>query len=143
MSDSFKDQPVLAFETPEPWRAWLDANHATFPGGLWLRIYAKATRRPTITYAQALDEALCYGWIDSQKNKDHPDSSLQRFSPRPDTAAPPATAGFQIAGPDAPRRGHPSVRRCAGAGSSRVRADRSPPALRRPTRPRPSTRARR
>lgn len=77
----FKGQPVLFFETPAAWRAWLDAHHATHPG-FWLRLYPKASGRPTLTYAQALDEALCYGWIDSQKNKDAPDSYLQRFGPR-------------------------------------------------------------
>lgn len=78
---TFKDQPVLPFETPAAWRAWLTANHATHPG-LWLRIYPKGSPTPTVTYAEALDEALCYGWIDGQKNKDEPASFLQRFTPR-------------------------------------------------------------
>ncbi len=79
--DTFKDEPVLPFQTPAAWRAWLDAHHACHKG-LWLRIYAKASGLPTVTYAEALDEALCYGWIDGQKNKDAADSFLQRFTPR-------------------------------------------------------------
>lgn len=81
MSDTFKNEPVVFFETPEAWRAWLQANH-TSHGGLWVRMYPKDGGKPSLTYAQALDEALCYGWIDGQKNKDEPGSFLQRFTPR-------------------------------------------------------------
>ena len=78
---TFKDEPVLRFESPAAFRAWLAEHHASHKG-FWLRIPHKATGRPTATYAEALDEALCYGWIDGQKNKDEPDSFLQRFTPR-------------------------------------------------------------
>lgn len=79
--DAYKGLPVLAFETQAAWREWLDA-HYTEASGLWLRIFKKASGYPTVTYAEALDEALCYGWIDSTKAAGDADSFLQRFSPR-------------------------------------------------------------
>jgi uncharacterized protein YdeI (YjbR/CyaY-like superfamily) len=77
----FKDLPVLLFETQAAWRAWLDAHH-TDSNGLWLKLHKKGNERPCISYAEALDEALCYGWIDSTKASYDEASWLQRFSPR-------------------------------------------------------------
>ncbi|HEY9855213.1 MAG TPA: YdeI/OmpD-associated family protein [Stenomitos sp.] len=79
--DEYKGLPVLAFETQVAWREWLDGHHQE-SSGLWLRIFKKASGHPTVTYAEALDEALCYGWIDSTKAAGDADSFLQRFSPR-------------------------------------------------------------
>lgn len=79
--ETFKDLPVHAFETQTAWRAWLDRHHAE-AGPVWLRIYKKDSGQPTVTYAEALDEALCYGWIDSTKQTYDADSYLQRFGPR-------------------------------------------------------------
>lgn len=79
--ETFKDLPVIAFASQEAWRQWLDENHQTAPG-VCLRIYKKDSKQPTVTYAEALDEALCYGWIDSTKYKYDDQSFLQRFSPR-------------------------------------------------------------
>ncbi len=73
--------PTKTFSSAATWRRWLDANHAT-SSGLWLRIYKKAAGKKTVTYAEALDEALCYGWIDGQKNKGDEASWLQKFTPR-------------------------------------------------------------
>ena len=73
--------PVLAFEKPSQWRAWLAKNHAGSEGA-WLRLYKKGSGHPTLTHAEALDEALCYGWIDSHKRPKDAVSWLQRFSPR-------------------------------------------------------------
>jgi uncharacterized protein YdeI (YjbR/CyaY-like superfamily) len=76
------DLPVLAFPSRDAFRDWLDAEHARSPG-LWLRIARKATGAPSVTYAEALDVALCYGWIDGQKAPgDQEGWWLQRFSPR-------------------------------------------------------------
>ncbi len=50
--------------------------------GVWLRIYKKDSRKKTVTYAEALDEALCYGWIDGQRKTYDPESFLQKFTPR-------------------------------------------------------------
>lgn len=64
------------------WRAWLD-EHEGDPDGVWLVLAKKGTTSPTsLTYAEALDEALCSGWIDGQK-RGHDDATfLQRFTPR-------------------------------------------------------------
>jgi uncharacterized protein YdeI (YjbR/CyaY-like superfamily) len=75
------DLPVLYFPTHKDWEAWLDANHATSPG-IWLRIAKKSAGIPTVTYDEAVEVALCYGWIDGQK-KSYDDSCwLQKFTKR-------------------------------------------------------------
>jgi uncharacterized protein YdeI (YjbR/CyaY-like superfamily) len=75
------DLPILLFETPEAWAAWLDAHHAK-GSGLWLRIAKKRAALRSVTYAEALDVALCYGWIDSLKKSYDADSWIQKFTPR-------------------------------------------------------------
>ncbi len=72
---------IIAFQDSTTWRHWLDKNHAKVDG-LWLRLYKKASNVPTVSYAEALDEALCYGWIDGQKKSYDEDSFLQKFTPR-------------------------------------------------------------
>jgi uncharacterized protein YdeI (YjbR/CyaY-like superfamily) len=69
------------FATPTELRRWLSMNHATTPE-LWLRLYKKDSGIATVTYAEALDEALCYGWIDAVKKSYDADSWIQRFCPR-------------------------------------------------------------
>jgi uncharacterized protein YdeI (YjbR/CyaY-like superfamily) len=64
------------------WRAWLD-QHEDDSDGVWLALAKKGTTGPTtLTYAQALDEALCSGWIDGQKRSNDAATFLQRFTPR-------------------------------------------------------------
>jgi uncharacterized protein YdeI (YjbR/CyaY-like superfamily) len=75
------DLPIISFETPSQWAEWLAANHAESKG-VWLRMFKKGTGIASLNYAEALDEALCYGWIDGQKNKYDERSWLQRFTPR-------------------------------------------------------------
>lgn len=75
------DYPVIAFETPKKWEDWLKKQHTKSPG-LWLRMYKKGTGIKSIDYAQALDVALCYGWIDGQKNSYDEESWVQKFTPR-------------------------------------------------------------
>jgi uncharacterized protein YdeI (YjbR/CyaY-like superfamily) len=72
---------VTHFETPEALRAWLEAHHDT-AAELWVGFYKKATGRPSITYPQALDEALCYGWIDGVRKSVDAESYTTRFTPR-------------------------------------------------------------
>lgn len=79
--DNTKDIPILSFSTQTDWHQWLDKNH-TNENGLWLRIYKKQSKVQTVSYAEALDEALCYGWIDGQKKKYDEHSYLQKFTPR-------------------------------------------------------------
>ena len=75
------DLPIIPFATPESWQTWLAEHHATSPG-LWLKLAKKATGIPSITYDEALDSALCYGWIDGQKGSYDEQFWLQRFTPR-------------------------------------------------------------
>ncbi|PKP33457.1 MAG: bacteriocin-protection protein, YdeI/OmpD-associated family [Bacteroidetes bacterium HGW-Bacteroidetes-16] len=85
MSDTKKsnnsDQPIISFNSPQEWNAWLEQNHRN-SNGVWLRIYKKDTGIPTTTHAQALEEALCFGWIDGQAKKYDEASYLQKFTPR-------------------------------------------------------------
>jgi uncharacterized protein YdeI (YjbR/CyaY-like superfamily) len=72
---------IKAFATSRAWRAWLTKNAAK-SDGLWVRFYKKGSGVKTITYAEALDEALCFGWIDTQVKKYDEKSYLQKFTPR-------------------------------------------------------------
>jgi uncharacterized protein YdeI (YjbR/CyaY-like superfamily) len=75
------DLPVKLFKTSDAWSKWLDANHAK-SWGIWMRIAKKNADLTSIDYAEALDVALCYGWIDGQKRPLDTSSWLQRFTPR-------------------------------------------------------------
>ncbi len=75
------DYEIISFKNSLTWRKWLDENHATVDG-VWLKLYKKGSGIATVTYAEALDEALCYGWIDGQKKAYDEDSFLQKFTPR-------------------------------------------------------------
>ncbi|MFZ6644944.1 YdeI/OmpD-associated family protein [Undibacterium sp. TJN25] len=72
---------VLPFATAAKWRQWL-ATHHRRTDGVWLQIFKKDAGTATVTYAEALDEALCYGWIDGQKKPFDDASWLQKFTPR-------------------------------------------------------------
>jgi len=72
---------VRFFATPAELRDWFDANHET-AAELWLGYYRKATGRPSVDWPQAVDEALCVGWIDSVRYRLDETSSAQRFTPR-------------------------------------------------------------
>jgi uncharacterized protein YdeI (YjbR/CyaY-like superfamily) len=73
--------PVMTFESTDAWDAWLAAHHADSPG-LWLMIAKKGATGRTISYHEALDVALCHGWIDGQKGRHDDEYWLQRFTPR-------------------------------------------------------------
>ena len=72
---------IKKFDSPAAFLAWLATNHATSPG-LWLRIAKKASGVTSVTYAEALDIALCYGWIDGQRKAEDETYFVQRFTPR-------------------------------------------------------------
>jgi uncharacterized protein YdeI (YjbR/CyaY-like superfamily) len=72
---------ILSFRTPAEFRKWLAANHRQTEG-IWLRIFKKDSGERSINYAEALDEALCYGWIDGQKQSHDDASWRQKFTPR-------------------------------------------------------------
>jgi len=75
------DQPTIAFPSPEAWEAWLDAEHERSEG-VWLQIAKKGAGVDSVSYAEALEVALCYGWIDGQKRSLDDTHWLQRFTPR-------------------------------------------------------------
>jgi uncharacterized protein YdeI (YjbR/CyaY-like superfamily) len=78
---NYKDLPVLEFTDPNQWRTWLEKNF-DYQAGVWLRFFKKASGIESINYDQALDEALCFGWIDGLVNKYDEASYLQKFTPR-------------------------------------------------------------
>jgi uncharacterized protein YdeI (YjbR/CyaY-like superfamily) len=73
--------PPLLFEGRKTWFCWLRKNHAT-SSGVWLRIAKKGAIVRSVSYLQAVDGALCFGWIDGQKKSDDESYWLQRFTPR-------------------------------------------------------------
>ena len=75
------DYPTLSFRTPDEWERWLEANHSD-ADGVWLRMYKKASGEQSVTYAGALDVALCFGWIDGQSRRLDERSYVQKFTPR-------------------------------------------------------------
>jgi uncharacterized protein YdeI (YjbR/CyaY-like superfamily) len=76
-----KELPVLAFATARAWSEWLEGHHAS-SRGLWLKIAKKGAGAASITYAEALDGALAWGWIDGQKGALNDVWWVQRFTPR-------------------------------------------------------------
>lgn len=73
--------PVLPFESWQDWASWL-AEHHTVSDGVWLKLAKKGTGISSVNYAEALDSALCYGWIDGQKASFDDRFWLQKFTPR-------------------------------------------------------------
>lgn len=72
---------VLRLATQADFEAWLEDHHAQSPG-VWLQIAKKNAKRPTVTYADAIQAALSFGWIDGQKRRGDDEHWLQRFTPR-------------------------------------------------------------
>ena len=68
-------------KTRVEWRKWLELNH-TRAEGVWLISYKKATGKPRFEYDEAVEEALCFGWIDSKPNKLDDERSMLWFAPR-------------------------------------------------------------
>ena len=73
--------PVKVFASQQTWERWLERNHAKAPG-VWLKFAKKASRKRTVSYPEAVEVALCYGWIDGQTRGLDDDYHLQRFTPR-------------------------------------------------------------
>ncbi len=72
---------IMLFETQQDWEQWLEANHTSSPGGR-LKIAKKGSGKTSVSYAEALDVALCFGWIDSRRDKFDEEYFLQRYTPR-------------------------------------------------------------
>lgn len=75
--------PDLQFcaSSREEWRAWLQQNHAC-ASEIWLVYFKKHTGKPTVGYAESVEEALCFGWVDGLKKRIDEDRYAHRFSPR-------------------------------------------------------------
>lgn len=72
---------ILYFPCAKDWEEWLAAQHTTL-AGVWLRLAKKGSAMQSVSYREALDTALCYGWIDAQKKPESDQAWLQRFTPR-------------------------------------------------------------
>jgi len=75
------EKEIRLFARPSDWEAWLAGNHGSSQG-VWLRLGKKGSGTRSVTYAEALEVALCYGWIDGQKLGESEQAWLQRFLPR-------------------------------------------------------------
>lgn len=73
--------PIILFENQQDWEQWLSEHYAD-SDGIWLKLARKATGIPSVNYSDALDSALCYGWIDGQKAAFDDQYWLQKFTPR-------------------------------------------------------------
>ena len=101
---------VRIFATAADFRAWLEENHAT-ASELWIGYYKKGVPKTSMTYAEAVDEALCFGWIDGQARRISDEVAGQRFSPRRSTSSWSAINIAKMAELEASGRLHPAGRR--------------------------------
>lgn len=75
------DLPIVLFKNQKAWEAWL-SKHFDDSAGVWLRVAKKSVQLQSVSYQEALQVALCYGWIDGQKKSFDEESWLQKFTPR-------------------------------------------------------------
>ena len=73
--------PKLLFKDEKAWAAWLQKNHQTSTG-VWMRVAKKDSGLESVSYPEALEVAICYGWIDGQKRPENERTWLQKFLPR-------------------------------------------------------------
>jgi uncharacterized protein YdeI (YjbR/CyaY-like superfamily) len=81
VAELYQGQPMMVFPDPAGWEEWLAAEHAGC-SGLWLKLAKKGCPDTTVSYAEAIEVALCFGWIDGQKRPLDDDYWLQRFTRR-------------------------------------------------------------
>ena len=74
-------EPTISFASPADWERWLEDNHAA-ASGVWLKLAKKGAGVASVSYSEALDIALCFGWIDASKRPLDERFWLQRFTPR-------------------------------------------------------------
>jgi uncharacterized protein YdeI (YjbR/CyaY-like superfamily) len=77
-----KELPVYSFTNKHSFYVWLAENYSKSSKGFWLRYYKKASQKPTITHNEAVDVAICWGWIDGLLNKYDDESYVVRYTPR-------------------------------------------------------------
>ena len=75
------EYPIVFFKTPKAWDTWLSKNFDSAPG-IWIRFAKKASGIKSVTYHEALDVALCHGWIDGLRKSFDEDTFIQKFTPR-------------------------------------------------------------
>jgi uncharacterized protein YdeI (YjbR/CyaY-like superfamily) len=75
------DLPVMEFKSGAELREWLTKYHSTSQG-IWIRVFNKRSKIPSVTFEELLDEGLCFGWSESMRRKQDAVSYLQRFTPR-------------------------------------------------------------
>ncbi len=81
MAEEYKNIKTFYAKTKKAWRKWLHKNEA-IEKSVWLIMYRKTSKTPSVYYDEAVEEALCFGWIDSKANKRDEESYYQFFSPR-------------------------------------------------------------
>jgi len=81
LPSSSAEPPVKEFRTRAAWERWIECHHGDH-AGVWMKLAKKGTGVTTVTYAEALEVALCYGWIDAQVKRLDETYYLQRFTPR-------------------------------------------------------------
>jgi uncharacterized protein YdeI (YjbR/CyaY-like superfamily) len=81
MEGSISEDQIMSFPSAVSWEQWLSDNHR-LSRGVWIKFAKKASGIESVTYNEALDEALCYGWIDGQRKSCDEQYYLQRFTPR-------------------------------------------------------------
>lgn len=81
MDNMENELEMIYADSRQAWRQWLEANHAK-QQSIWLVYYKKKANRPTVSYNDAVDEALCFGWIDSKAKPIDDEKYMQFFSPR-------------------------------------------------------------
>ena len=72
--------------TRSQWRRWLAAHHDREPGGIWLVFHRKESGKPSLVYEESVEEALCFGWIDSVIKKIDEEKYCRKFTPRKDSS---------------------------------------------------------
>ena len=80
--NSFLEVSTLYVKSRQQWRAWLEKNHAVETHGIWLVFYKKHSGKPTLEYNESVEEALCYGWVDSLIRKLDEEKFARKFTPR-------------------------------------------------------------
>jgi uncharacterized protein YdeI (YjbR/CyaY-like superfamily) len=84
LTDAPKPEPTF-YATPEEWRAWLEAHHAGARAH-WVGFHRRASGRPSMTWAESVDQALCFGWIDGVRKRVDDERYTIRFTPRTPTS---------------------------------------------------------
>ena len=85
MAKAKRDLPIIAFKSQQPWEAWL-ASQSAHSRGLWLKLAKKSSGIASISRQEAIDAALCHGWIDGQLDAFDDEFWLIRFTPRQSTS---------------------------------------------------------